>query len=102
MIFKKYLHHLFSLSLSTYKVLYLAKSRFHVSCIVFYFSLWPNFLNYCQMLYYIPDTFVTMQLILGVNSRWKGNVPGLCEQASKGLPSAPSLVTGFDRNRPVS
>lgn len=44
------------------------------------------------MLYYIPVSFVTVQLVLGVKSRWKGNVPGLCKQASKGLVHLPWAV----------
>lgn len=51
------------------------------------------------MLYYIPNLFVTMTLVLGVKSRWEGNVSRLRE----GLrgPSAPSRGTGHARNSPL-
>ena len=41
------------------------------------------------MLYHIPNLFVTMQLVLGVKSRWEENVLDLCGQGSEGLVHCP-------------
>lgn len=44
------------------------------------------------MLYYIPNLFVTMPLVLGVKSRWEGNVSRLCGKGSEGLVHLPGAL----------
>lgn len=45
------------------------------------------------MLYHIPNLFVTKQLVLGVKSKWEGNVFVLCGQGSEGHMHCPWTLT---------